>query len=83
MWFKIEGNLINQHNIIKISTESFSNCVKIFALLTSKENILLGIFKSASAAEHCIENIKDQIEKNVEIIDLKPLVNLSNLSYDA
>jgi hypothetical protein len=81
MWFNTEGNLINQRNIVKISTESINNSVKIFALLTSNETILLGTFKTAPAAEYCIENIKDQIKRHVEFIDLKALVNSSNLSY--
>jgi hypothetical protein len=83
MWFKLANEIINQDNVLKISTESFTQGVRLYATLTNSERVLLGVFETSAAALSCIGTIQDHIQKQVEIIDLQPLVNLANLAYGA
>jgi hypothetical protein len=81
MWFKLPDKLINQDNVSKVFTKPVIKGIGLFLDLADGDRILLGIFSTSLAANACIEAIQDHIQRKTEIIDLIPLVNLSNLSY--
>lgn len=82
MWFKIVNTIINQDNIIKIIAETRANDIKLFVCLPDNEKILVGTFNTSNAAHKCIDMIQDHIKRGSDIVDLTPLVNISNMSYD-
>lgn len=83
MWFKLSNTIVNQSSVIKIITETHSNNINLFVCLPDNERILVGTFNNSKAAYKCIDMIQDHIARGSEIIDLVPLVNIANMSYES